>query len=68
VFNWLQQHGNIEESEMLRTFNCGVGMVICVAEQDADQTIETLNNAGESVWRLGHIEASAGAPEVVVSK
>ena len=68
VFNWLQQQGNIEESEMLRTFNCGVGMVICVAEQDADQTLETLSQAGETVWRLGHIEESAGAPEVVVSK
>ena len=68
VFSWLQQNGNIEESEMLRTFNCGVGMVICVAEQDADLTLETLSSAGETVWRLGHIEESAGAPEVVVSR
>jgi phosphoribosylformylglycinamidine cyclo-ligase len=67
VFNWLQQMGNIEENEMLRTFNCGVGMVLCVAERDADLAMETLTNAGEQVWRLGHIEESTGAPEVVVS-
>lgn len=66
VFNWLQRNGNIEESEMLRTFNCGVGMVLCVAEQDADLALETLSNAGEQVWRLGRIEASSGAPKVVV--
>ncbi len=67
VFNWLQQAGNIEESEMLRTFNCGVGMVLCVAEQDADLAMKTLTNAGEQVWRLGRIESSSGAPEVVIS-
>ncbi len=67
VFNWLQQAGNIKDSEMLRTFNCGVGMVLCVAEQDADLALETLTNAGEQVWRLGHIEGSSGTPEVVVS-
>ncbi len=66
VFSWLQQAGNVEESEMLRTFNCGVGMVLCVAEQDADLATETLTKAGEQVWHLGRIEESSGAPEVVV--
>jgi phosphoribosylformylglycinamidine cyclo-ligase len=68
IFNWLQQMGNIEESEMLRTFNCGVGMVICVAEQDADLAMTTLRDAGEQVWRLGHIEESGDNPEVIVTK
>ncbi len=67
IFAWLQQAGNIEESEMLRTFNCGVGMVLCVSEQDADLALETLANAGEHVWRLGRIDASSGAPEVIVN-
>jgi len=58
LFDWLQQQGNVEESEMLRTFNCGVGMVVCVAGIDADQTIELLNSLGEQAWRLGQIEAS----------
>jgi len=66
LFDWLQQKGNVEESEMLRTFNCGVGMVACVAEADADQTIELLNANGEQAWRLGHIEASGEAAHVEV--
>jgi len=67
VFKWLQQAGNVQESEMLRTFNCGVGMVVCVSEQDAKLAIDTLTKAGEQVWRLGHIEQSTGSPEVVVT-
>ena len=43
---------------MLRTFNCGVGMVVCVAESEAERSIELLNGRGETAWRLGHIEAS----------
>jgi phosphoribosylformylglycinamidine cyclo-ligase len=68
LFNWLQKMGNIEEREMLRTFNCGVGMVLCVAEHDLDLALETLTKSGEKVWRLGHIEESAGSAEVVISK
>ncbi|MFC1684095.1 phosphoribosylformylglycinamidine cyclo-ligase [Pseudomonadota bacterium] len=64
VFQWLQEQGNVEESEMLRTFNCGIGMVVCVAEADAQRTIELLNAQGETAWRLGHIEATDGAPVV----
>ncbi len=67
IFNWLQQTGNVQESEMLRTFNCGVGMVVCVSEQDAEAAIDSLTNAGEQVWRLGRIEQSSGAPTVVVT-
>jgi len=66
LFDWLQQQGNVEESEMLRTFNCGVGMVVCVAEADAGQTIELLNRQGEEAWRLGAIEASSGAASVEI--
>ena len=64
VFQWLQAAGNVVESEMLRTFNCGVGMVVCVAEQDADQAIALLQAQGETVWKLGRIEAHDGAPSV----
>lgn len=58
VFQWLQQQGNVETAEMIRTFNCGVGMVIVVAAEDADQTIEILNQQGEQAWKLGNILAS----------
>jgi phosphoribosylformylglycinamidine cyclo-ligase len=55
VFEFLQQHGNIETSEMRRTFNCGVGMVAVVAEADADSTIAQLEASGETAWRVGRI-------------
>ena len=47
---------------MLRTFNCGVGMVIVVAEEEADQVADALRNAGEAVTRIGRIEAEGAAP------
>src|SRR5262249_16203277 len=46
LFTWLQQHGNVAESEMLRVFNCGIGMVVIVAEQDAARASEMLRAAG----------------------
>ncbi len=64
VFNWLQSQGNVTETEMLRTFNCGVGMVVCVAEADAHTAIDLLQQHQEQVWRLGTIEASDEAPSV----
>ena len=64
VFNWLKAQGNVQESEMLRTFNCGVGMVICVAESDAEQALELLRAEGEEAWRLGRIEAHEGPARV----
>lgn len=65
VFDWLQQHGGVEQTEMLRTFNCGVGMVICVAATDAERTLTSLSAAGEQTWVLGGIEPTAGEPRVV---
>lgn len=60
VFNWLQQHGNIATDEMRRTFNCGVGMIVVVDEQDAASAISTLESHGESAFRLGRIAAGSG--------
>jgi phosphoribosylformylglycinamidine cyclo-ligase len=57
VFDWLQQQGNIDPMEMLRTFNCGIGMVVCVAAADAERATELLQAQGETVYRLGQIEA-----------
>lgn len=65
VFEWLQSKGGIADSEMLRTFNCGVGMVVCVPAADAPHTCDLLARAGEHAWPIGRIEASQGAPEVV---
>jgi len=60
VFNWLQSRGGIEEQEMLRTFNCGIGMVILVAAGSVDETSQALAAAGESVCRLGKVTEHAG--------
>lgn len=55
VFKWLQQKGNIEQTEMLRTFNCGVGFVVVVPADKADKTLEFLTAQGETAWKLGQI-------------
>ncbi len=62
VFHWLAKMGGVVESEMLRTFNCGVGMVIVVAEEEAGKVAEVLQAEGETVFRIGQIEAAGDAP------
>ena len=57
VFGWLQEKGNIEEQEMLRTFNSGIGMVVCVATEDAESATKLLQQQGETVFNIGTIEA-----------
>ena len=55
VFRWLQSQGNVEIHEMYRTFNCGVGMVICVAREDAAKTLAILQTEGHDTWEIGRI-------------
>jgi len=64
IFQWLQQQGRVSEPEMWRTFNRGVGLVVCVAAEDAEPTQALLRAAGETVWMLGRIAAHDGAPVV----
>ena len=59
LFKWLQQHGGVAEAEMHRVFNCGIGMTLIVAEKDAATAQRSLAEAGESVYRIGRIEARA---------
>ncbi|MDT8451624.1 MAG: AIR synthase-related protein, partial [Gammaproteobacteria bacterium] len=65
VFDWLQKNGNVEINEMYRTFNCGIGMAIIVAEEDAGNIISAFNAAGEKAWRLGEIVQSSGKADVI---
>jgi len=65
IFGWLQARGNIEREEMYRTFNCGIGMVVCVAEADARRSIDILNRAGESARPIGRIEPAGGSEQRV---
>ncbi len=58
VFNWLQEQGNVKEEEMIRTFNCGVGMVVVVSAENAERAIEVLNEQGEQAWKIGTITVS----------
>ena len=56
---FLQAQGNIEPEEMARTFNCGIGMAVVVAQADVDAAVAELEAAGETVFRIGHIAAGA---------
>lgn len=67
VFNWLQEAGNVETYEMYRTFNCGVGLVIALPQEQAAQAIKILNAEGENAWLLGEIaDADAGEEQVEI--
>jgi phosphoribosylformylglycinamidine cyclo-ligase len=66
LFQWLQREGNVEEDEMHRVFNCGIGMAVVVAPADAEAAARALRAAGETVYEIGAIEAAAGEPEARV--
>ena len=69
IFDWLQEGGNVEEFEMYRTFNCGIGMVLAVAPADAENGAQAiLQQAGETAFLIGHIEAGADDNQVVILK
>jgi len=65
IFEWLQQAGQITDEEMYRTFNCGIGMVVCVAKEHSHTALLTLQEAGETVWELGEIQPRAEKQAVV---
>ena len=60
----LQEQGQVETREMYRTFNCGVGMVICVPAAQLDRCLSILEEQGETAWVLGCIEAGDGEARV----
>ena len=59
VFQWLQTGGNIEDTEMMRTFNCGIGMILVVDQASASSTLEALAAQGVDGWELGRISDEA---------
>lgn len=63
VFRWLAQAGGIQESEMLRTFNCGIGFIVIADAKRAEIVAGAFVNAGEQIVRLGEVIASDGAPQ-----
>lgn len=66
IFDWLQQQGNISRHEMYRTFNCGVGMIVVVPAAQLDNTLSQLQQAGETAWHLGEIQAAAAGEQLVI--
>ncbi|MFN3273751.1 MAG: phosphoribosylformylglycinamidine cyclo-ligase [Paracoccus sp. (in: a-proteobacteria)] len=60
VFGWLAQAGGIEQSEMLKTFNSGIGMILVVAADRAEALADLLAGQGERVHRIGTVTAGAG--------
>ena len=60
LFQWLQKAGNVETQEMYRTFNCGIGMVVIIAKEDADAVQAFLSEQGETVYRLGAVRERNG--------
>jgi len=64
VFEWIQQNGNISDEEMLRTFNCGMGMLLVLDPHDAPAAVNHLERHGERVWLAGRVEARDGEDRV----
>jgi phosphoribosylformylglycinamidine cyclo-ligase len=62
VFQWLAAAGGVSEREMLRTFNCGIGMIAVLDAEAAEQACEAFAANGETVVRLGEVIADAGEP------
>ncbi|WP_373077857.1 phosphoribosylformylglycinamidine cyclo-ligase [Zhongshania sp.] len=68
IFDWLQEQGNVEAREMYRTFNCGIGMVMAVAADDAEAVIDMLTQQGEIAQEIGSIEAAGeDEPQVTIT-
>ncbi|MDP1639930.1 MAG: AIR synthase-related protein, partial [Hyphomicrobium sp.] len=61
VFGWLAQTGRLPDAEMLKTFNCGIGMVMVVAKADADALVRLMQEWGEAPYVIGEIVPPGGA-------
>ena len=59
IFGFMQTHGHVAEAEMLRTFNCGIGMVVIVRPDDADTARRALEAGGETVFDIGTVDAGS---------
>jgi phosphoribosylformylglycinamidine cyclo-ligase len=66
VFGWLQESARLDDDELRRTFNCGIGMIVCVGAEHADAAANLLRARGEQCWPIGRIEKSdTDAPRVI---
>jgi len=58
VFQWLKDAGGVASEEMYRTFNCGIGMIVCVPASQKDLALSKLKTLGEEAWQVGTIESA----------
>ena len=65
IFKWLQTQGNVSLADMLITFNCGIGMIVCVAPEHEKAAMDMLSQSGETVFALGELLESAGKAQVI---
>ena len=67
LFRWLQMKGGVADAEMVRVFNCGIGMVVIVSPEQAEQAIASLNAQGLKAWTVGDVvERPQNAPQTIV--
>ncbi len=66
VFDWLAEQGNVAADEMHRTFNCGIGMILCVAPDQVQTASKLLTDAGETVFEIGEVVARQADQESVL--
>jgi len=67
VFGWIQKQAELTESEMLRVFNCGVGMILVAPHEEADDILQRLTALGERAYRIGVVERKlAGEPALLL--
>ena len=67
IFKWLQEKGNVDTHEMYRTFNCGVGLIVALPQDQAEAAVKLLNAEGENAWVIGEIaQAEAGEEQVEI--
>jgi phosphoribosylformylglycinamidine cyclo-ligase len=67
LFRWLQMKGGVADAEMVRVFNCGIGMVVIVSTAQADAAIQSLKAEGLHAWTVGEVvERPTGAPQTIV--
>jgi phosphoribosylformylglycinamidine cyclo-ligase len=68
LFQWLQKTGNVAEEEMFRVFNCGIGMVIALAPEQAKLATLLLQREGELAYEIGRVQQSSDAePDAVIA-
>ena len=65
IFHWLKEAGNISTNEMLKTFNCGIGMCIIVSPAKADKVVKNFNQMGEKAYVIGEINSNTSSRRVI---